>query len=59
MTDYWHLALVFIAGILLGAGYFGALWWTVRTAITAQHPALLFVTSLLVRTGLVLTGFIC
>ncbi len=57
MYDYLRWALVFFSGLLLGAVFFGGLWWTVRTSIAAKRPALLFFGSLLLRTGVVLTGF--
>jgi len=44
-------------GAVLGAIFFGGLWWTVRNALTAANPALIFLASLLLRTGIVLTGF--
>jgi len=57
MHDYWRLALVFPAGLLLGGVYFGGLWWTVRIGMMSKRPALLFLGSLLLRTGVVLAGF--
>lgn len=44
-------------GTLLGAFYFGGLWFTVSRLANAQQPALLFFVSFLVRTGGVLLGF--
>jgi F1F0 ATPase subunit 2 len=44
-------------GALLGAVFFGGLWWTVRNAVTASNPAPYFLASLLLRAGIVLTGF--
>jgi F1F0 ATPase subunit 2 len=44
-------------GGVLGTIFFGGLWWTVRNALTAANPALVFLASLLLRTGIVLTGF--
>jgi F1F0 ATPase subunit 2 len=49
--------LVLLAGMLLGAIFFGGLWWTVRKGVTAKQPALWFGASLLLRTGIVLAGF--
>jgi F1F0 ATPase subunit 2 len=42
------------AGILLGALFFGGLWWTVRRGLTAANPALWFGLSALARMALVL-----
>jgi F1F0 ATPase subunit 2 len=57
MADYWHWALVFAAGLLLGGVFFGGLWWTVQQGLASKRPALLFLVSLLLRTGVVLGGF--
>lgn len=43
-------------GFVLGAVFFGGLWWTVRKGVASPRPALWFVGSLLLRTGLVLAG---
>lgn len=51
----WGLTLVW--GALLGALFFGGLWWTVHRIVESQRPVLLFVGSLLIRTTLVLAGF--
>jgi F1F0 ATPase subunit 2 len=53
----FNLALTLVAGILLGAIFFGGLWWTVRKGVTAKHPALWFLGSMLLRTGIALVGF--
>jgi F1F0 ATPase subunit 2 len=57
MNESLTMALVLLAGILLGAIFFGGLWWTVRKGFVSQRPALLFLTSLVLRTGIVLAGF--
>lgn len=54
-TLTWVLAGV--AGLLLGAFFFGGLWWTVRKGMSAKRPALWFFGSLLLRTGIVVAGF--
>jgi len=51
------LFLACFAGLLLGGIYFGGLWWTVRNGVTARHPALLFLGSMIVRMTIILTGF--
>jgi F1F0 ATPase subunit 2 len=51
------LALALVAGLLLGAIFFGGLWWTVRKGVSSKRPALLFLGSLLLRTGIVIAGF--
>ncbi len=51
------LAPAFAAGLVLGAIFFGGLWWTVRRGLTAAQPALWFFGSMILRTGVVLFGF--
>jgi F1F0 ATPase subunit 2 len=42
---------------LLGALFFGGLWWTVLKGLTSPRPALWFLGSMLLRTGITLSGF--
>ncbi len=56
MRDSLTLALACVAGVGLGVLFFGGLWWTVRKAVSSPQPALWFLGSLLVRTGVALTG---
>ncbi|WP_333876540.1 ATP synthase subunit I [Methylobacter sp.] len=49
--------LVWLAGLLLGAIFFGGLWWTVRKCVSSQRPALWLLPSLLLRMGITLAGF--
>jgi F1F0 ATPase subunit 2 len=57
MSDLPPLALALLAGALLGAFFFGGLWWTVQKGVASERPALWFLGSLLLRTGMVLAGF--
>ena len=61
MNELWMLALVMIlalvAGMLLGAVFFGGLWWTVQRGISSSWPAAWFLSSLMLRIGIVLAGF--
>ncbi len=57
MSEWLMSALTLVAGLLLGAIFFGGLWWTVRKGVSSKRPALLFLGSLLVRTAIVITGF--
>jgi len=57
MSEAMLLVLVLLAGMLLGAIFFGGLWWTVLKGVSARQPALWFSTSLLLRTGITLAGF--
>jgi F1F0 ATPase subunit 2 len=57
MTEPLAIAVALTAGLLLGAFFFGGLWWTVRNGLASRRPALLFIGSLLARTAVVLSGF--
>jgi F1F0 ATPase subunit 2 len=57
MSDIATLASALLVGALLGAFFFGGLWWTVRKGVTSERPALWFLGSLLLRTALILVGF--
>ena len=59
MNESLNLALALVTGVLLGIIFFGGLWWTVRKGLSSQSQwsAFLFPVSLLLRTGIALTGF--
>lgn len=57
MNDNPTLILAAIAGLLLGAFFFGGLWWTVQRGVSSKYAAFWFLGSLLLRLSLVLTGF--
>jgi len=57
MNEALTRVLSCVAGGLLGAFFFGGLWWTVRKGLSARQPAFLFLGSSLLRTGVVLAGF--
>jgi F1F0 ATPase subunit 2 len=57
MNNVLFLALALVAGLLLGAIFFGGLWWTVRNGVSSKNPALWFLGSMLLRMGIVLAGF--
>ena len=45
------------AGLLLGAMFYGGLWFTVQKGTSSKRAALWFAGSGLLRTGLALAGF--
>ena len=57
MNESMILVLACFAGVLLGALFFGGLWWTVRRGVASPRPALWFLGSGLVRMSIVLAGF--
>lgn len=50
-----YLILSLLLGILLGAFFFGGLWWTVQKMTGGSRPYMLFATSFIVRTTVLLT----
>jgi F1F0 ATPase subunit 2 len=61
MHEALSLAAAGVAGFLLGAFFFGGLWWTVGKGVRSPRPALWFLGSLLLRMGLAMAGvfFVC
>ena len=57
MNEALNLILAFSVGITLGVIFFAGLWWTVRHGLTSEYPSLCFLSSLLLRSGITLTGF--
>lgn len=57
MNETLALLLAWVAGVALGAIFFGGLWWTVRKGVSSPRPALWFLGSMLLRTGIALAGF--
>jgi F1F0 ATPase subunit 2 len=57
MNEALTLVLAWLAGGVLGAIFFGGLWWTVRKGMSSKQPALWFLGSLLLRTTMALVGF--
>lgn len=56
MPELVHDIIALVLGLLLGAIFFGGLWWTVQKMHTTKSPALLFLGSLLVRMTIILLG---
>lgn len=51
------IGLAWLAGGVLGAIFFGGLWWTVRHVIASTLSAVWLVVGLLLRMGIALAGF--
>jgi len=58
MSEFPVLALAIAAGGVLGAIFYGGLWWTVSKGVSSKVPALWFLGSLLVRMSVLLAGFL-
>lgn len=56
MHDTPSLVLAGLAGLVLGAVFFGGLWWTLRKSLKSPRPALWLLGSLLARMSLLLVG---
>lgn len=56
MNDILIGILAWLAGLLLGAMFFGGLWWAVRKCVASKRPMLWFLSSLLLRTSITLIG---
>ena len=57
MNETLTLVLASVAGVLLGALFFGGLWWTVQKGVSSKQPARWFFGSLLLRMSVALAGF--
>lgn len=57
MNETLALVLAWIAGALLGAFFFGGLWWTLGKSLASARPALWVFGSLLLRLGVTMAGF--
>lgn len=57
MNDAATFTVVLLAGVLLGALFFGTLWWTVQKGLTSKIPVLWFFGSTLLRMSFTLAGF--
>ncbi len=57
INDAVWLTLSLIAGGVLGAIFFGGLWWTIKYGLNSSRPALWFFTSLILRSAVVVGGF--
>jgi F1F0 ATPase subunit 2 len=56
MNETLTLVLAWVAGLGLGAIFFGGLWWTIRKGISSRQPAFWFFGSLLLRMSIALAG---
>jgi F1F0 ATPase subunit 2 len=56
MNNFLFLALALGAGLVLGAVFFGGLWWTVSKGVFSKSPGVWFLGSILLRMSIVLAG---
>lgn len=57
MNDPLSMLPPFTVGLVLGAVFFGGLWWTIRKALASPRPALLLISSAVIRMSVVVAGF--
>ena len=57
MPDFPRLVMAFVAGLILGAFFFGGLWWTVQRGLKSENPAIWFFGSMMLRTALIVVAF--
>jgi len=57
MNEIITLLLAFAEGAILGAFFFGGLFWTIKRGLLSKHPAVWFLGSLLLRMSATLGGF--
>ncbi len=57
MTDSVQLALCALGGALIGAAFFGGLWWSLRRGLASKQPVVWQLGSMLLRMGIAMCGF--
>jgi F1F0 ATPase subunit 2 len=57
INETLNMILALIAGLAIGAFFFGGLWFTVRKAVNAKTPALWFFGSFILRVSISMVGF--
>ena len=57
MSETLNLLLPLVTGILLGAIFFGSLWWTIKKVVLSKRSEFWFFAILLLRMSFVLVGF--
>jgi F1F0 ATPase subunit 2 len=57
MSEFLSLASALAAGLLLGAFFFGGLWWTVIRGVSSPRAAFWFFGSVMLRMSVTLAGF--
>ncbi len=57
MNEIVRLVPALIIGVLLGAVFFGGLWWTVKKGISSKRPSFWFIGGMLLRISVTMAGF--
>ena len=56
MNSYLHIGAGLLIGVVLGAFFYGGLWWTIARFMTLAQPAWLILGSFLLRTLVTVAG---
>lgn len=57
MNEITFMILSLFCGFVLGLFFFVGLWWTIKKSMVSRHPALVLLSSLIIRICVVLIGF--
>lgn len=57
MNEIVFIVLLLFCGLVLGLFFFVGLWWTIKKSMVSRHPALVLLSSLIIRICVVLIGF--
>jgi F1F0 ATPase subunit 2 len=57
MSETWLLIAALFAGLLLGAIFYGGLWWTVRRSVSSKTLSLWLIGSFALRAIIAVSGF--
>ena len=57
MSETSLLILALIAGLMLGAIFYGGLWWTVRRSVSLKSLSLWLIGSFALRASIAVSGF--
>jgi len=57
MNEIIYMVLSLFCGLILGLFFFAGLWWTIKKSMISKHPALLVLSSMIIRICVVLIGF--
>jgi F1F0 ATPase subunit 2 len=57
MSDISLIIAALLAGLLLGAIFYGGLWWTVRRSVSSKTMSLWLIGSFALRAAIALGGF--
>lgn len=57
MINILPMILALIGGLVIGAVFYGGLWWTVKKRLTSSHAGIWFMLSFWLRLAIATAGF--